>query len=186
MNKLLFLLFILSGCSSISKEECASQNWFDLGKSDASSGIAIPKTNDYKNDCFEYGIEIKEKEYLRGFEAGVKSYCTFYNGLDRGESGGSVHSKCEELSSDFKLGYRQGLSKYQKEELKNQLISNHGGQECSSAYDCVKAGSCINNKCLNTGSECSFDSECINHGSCTSVSGWTQMNDLVSVNICTN
>ena len=181
-------IFLLNGCSSLSKEDCSTKNWFNLGKSDAMSGEIEPKTADYRRDCSEHGLQIKSMDYLKGFEVGLKMFCTYHNGLSRGESGEDAHSLCEEENPEYKRGYLTGFREFKKEEsiveLKKELIEDNGGKECNFSSDCMIGGSCSFGKCERSGDDCSFDSDCEYEGECTSVSGWTDYNDNVSVNIC--
>ncbi|MBC76102.1 MAG: hypothetical protein CME64_08805 [Halobacteriovoraceae bacterium] len=180
----LLIILLLNGCSSLSKEDCANQNWFELGRSDAMGGEANPKTSEYANDCSEYGMQIKGKDYIKGFQVGLKKYCTYENGQDLGEDGEAPHPRCEKLNPKFKKGYSVGLEKFKREQLRSELIEDNGGRECSFSSDCMYEGSCLSGKCERSDSECSSDSDCEYEGGCDSVSAWTDFNDHVSVNVC--
>ncbi|MFT6633549.1 MAG: hypothetical protein ACJAS4_003520 [Bacteriovoracaceae bacterium] len=181
-------IFIANGCSTLSKNECENRNWFNLGKSDAMNGEVEPKTAEYRRDCSEYGLQIKSMDYLKGFENGLKKYCTYNNGLNRGEDGEESHALCEEESPKYKKGYLTGLREFKKKqsivELKKILIEDNGGKECSFSSDCMKEGICSSGKCERSGNECSSDSDCEYEGSCDSISAWTDYNDNVSVDVC--
>lgn len=182
------LIFLLTGCSSLSKEDCSNKNWFNLGKSDAISGEVEPKIDDYRRDCSEYGLQIRSMDYLKGYEVGLKKYCTYHNGLSRGEDGEDSHSLCEEANPEYKKGYLTGLREFKKKEsiveLQKKLIEDNGGKECNTSSDCMMDGNCLSGKCEMSGNKCSFDSDCEYEGSCDSVSAWTDYNDNVSVDVC--
>jgi hypothetical protein len=111
MISILALVLLVSGCSSLSKEDCLDKNWFQLGQEDAMSGVSEPKTADYRRDCSQHGIQIKSMDYLKGFESGLKKFCTYSNGLYRGEAGEDNHSLCEEANPEYKRGYVVGFRK---------------------------------------------------------------------------
>ncbi len=184
----LFVITLLIGCSSLSKEDCANQNWFKLGNSDAMSGETKPKAAEYRRDCSEHDIQIKSVEYLKGFENGLKKHCTYHNGLYRGESGDGPHSLCEEVNPEYKKGYLEGFRDFKRQEsiieLREELIEDNGGKVCSTSSDCMYEGSCSFGKCERSGNECSIDSDCEYEGSCDSVSASTDYMDTVSIDIC--
>lgn len=184
----ILILILLNACSSLSKEDCTNKNWLNLGKEDALSGEVEPKTANYRKDCSKYGLQIKSMDYLKGFELGLKEYCTYYNGLYRGKEGSASHSLCEEVNPDYKKGYLIGLREFKRKEsiveLKKKLIEENGGKECSFSSDCMTEGVCSFNKCEKSQEECSFNSDCKYQGSCESSSAWTDFNDNVSVNTC--
>ena len=189
--KYLFILissFIVNGCSSLSKEDCSNKNWFKLGKSDAMSGEVEPKTSDYRRDCSEHGLQIKSMDYLKGFEKGLEEYCSYDNGISDGEDGENTHTLCEKENPAYKKGYLVGFREFKTKEsivkLKEKLLEDNGGKECSFNSECMMEGSCSLGKCERSGSECSFDSDCEYEGSCDSDSAWTEYNDNVSVNFC--
>ena len=168
-------------------KECTNVNWFDLGKSDAMSGVLDPKTADYRRDCSQYGIQIKSIDYLKGFEVGLGKHCSYDNGFSRGQRGEEPHSLCEEVNPEFKDGYSVGLKLKKEEsvaELKRELIEENGGRECLSSFECNMQGNCSSEKCERTGKQCTFDSDCEFEGRCESVSSWTEFNDSVSVSVC--
>lgn len=187
MKNLLFFLFIFSSCSSLDEKECKSQNWFKLGVSDAIDGVIKPKTADYRSECAEHGIQIKSLEYLKGFETGLKEYCTSNNGLRDGENGEDRHHLCEEVNPGYAHSYKSGRRKFEKIEMRKKLIEDNGGQECSSDSDCEKRGRCtIDKQCADSGDRCRTDSDCVVEVDCKSVSAWTDSMDNVSVNVCDN
>ena len=181
-------IFLLNGCSSLSKEDCANHNWFNLGQLDAMSGEIEPKTAVYRQDCSKHGLQIKSMDYLKGFEKGLKKYCTYHNGFRRGEYGEESHSLCEESNPDYKKGYLSGFREFKRKdsisELRKKLIEDSGGKECNFSSDCMMEGSCSAGKCERSRNKCSFDSDCEYEGSCDSISAWTDYNDNVSVNVC--
>lgn len=190
MKNLMWLMIILliDGCSSLSKEECASANWQKLGQSDAERGFAEPKTEVYRKDCSEHGLKIKSDEYIKGYKKGLAKYCTHLNGLNRGKEGKKAHSYCEQINPDFKQGYEVGYKEFQREESKKSarqsLINMHGSRECTFDGDCPMEVNCSFGKCDRTGAACSFSSECRYTGMCNNYSRMTEFGDLVQVGAC--
>jgi hypothetical protein len=187
------MLITITGCSSLSKEECQDANWSSLGKSDAMRGKTSPQHASYKKDCSEFGFKVDEKKYLSGYNQGLELYCNYQNGYDLGKKGYGSHLYCEKSSIDFKKGLKVGRTEYeliqkkkqQKEKLKEQLITTNGGLECPSSNICKKPGVCnYDNRCARTGKYCTFPSDCEVTTACISVSGYTQFQELVTVRMC--
>jgi hypothetical protein len=185
---IILCILLLNSCSTLSKEDCTNKNWFQLGVADAMDGEVEPKTTDYRRDCSEHGLQIKSMDYLKGFESGLTKFCTYHSGLRRGENGKNVHSLCEEVNPKYKAGYKVGFREFKRKEsiinVKEELIEDNGGKECSFASECISSSICISGRCEKSDKKCSYDSECDIEGRCDSVSQWTDYNDNVSVNVC--
>jgi hypothetical protein len=63
----LMVCVLLCGCAAMSESECASANWFRIGKRDALMGVR-PQLDNYAGQC--PGFKAAEKEYLEGWELG--------------------------------------------------------------------------------------------------------------------
>ena len=63
------LLGSLSGCASISQEECLLGDWYQIGLSDGQNGRSN-RAADYSKDCSEYQVKMdlidNSKEKVRG------------------------------------------------------------------------------------------------------------------------
>lgn len=115
-----------SGCASISKDECVSGNWSDLGYKDGVNGKARDRLMDYAKTCTEYGVEPDRTAYLTAFESGLVKYCTYEQGLELGENGSSFNQVCSgNLASGFSQGYDQGRAIYDINREHERLISEY-------------------------------------------------------------
>jgi len=113
LSSFLFLIFVLSGCASLSKEECLQGNWFDIGYSDGKSGQRITQLSEHREACAEFHVSPDATAYKQGREQGLERYCTIENALQEGLSGHDYHGVCPgELESVFIKKYKQGLSIY--------------------------------------------------------------------------
>ncbi|WP_050567389.1 DUF2799 domain-containing protein [Vibrio sagamiensis] len=100
------LLGSLSGCASISQEECLLGDWYQLGLADGQGG----KKNyaaDYKKDCSEYKVKMDVKAYNQGRDEGLKAFCTYENGVSFGQLNKTYNYVCPaDLSDAFLFGYQ--------------------------------------------------------------------------------
>ncbi|QUJ69932.1 DUF2799 domain-containing protein (plasmid) [Photobacterium sp. GJ3] len=100
------ILLTLTGCSSISEEDCRLGDWYQIGLADGQNGkksyAAI-----YSEECAEYGVKVDLKTYQDGRRTGLESYCTYENGTMVGEAMKAYENVCPaDLSQEFLTGYR--------------------------------------------------------------------------------
>lgn len=113
---MLIAAVVLTGCSSISPQECRVGDWYAIGKTDGQQGIASSKFRTYQQDCAEHGLSSDFKAYEQGHAAGVLLYCTYDAGRELGQSGGAYNKVCSgALETQFRLGYERGRVWYQAE-----------------------------------------------------------------------
>lgn len=114
---------LLSGCASLSKEECQQGDWRQIGFADGASGQSAAYINEHSKACAEYGVRPDLDSYLRGREQGLLTYCQAENGFSVGRQGKqhNVADCPENMKPGFIEQYRQGQQVYNTEqELKRQ------------------------------------------------------------------
>lgn len=105
-------LLITSGCASLSKEECLSGNWQQIGYDDGANGRdASSNLRSHTKSCGEHGVRVNGDTYYAGHKNGLKKYCTAANGYRLGEQGLHYGGICPaELESTFLVQYNYGKS----------------------------------------------------------------------------
>lgn len=99
------MMLALSGCSSISEEECRLGDWYQMGLADGQKGKKNYSAI-YSEECAEYGVTVDLKSYQEGRREGLTSYCTYENGTLVGQSNASYENVCPaDLARDFLSGY---------------------------------------------------------------------------------
>ena len=160
--KTLFLLVLfastlfISGCASISQEECKAGNWESLGDRDANVKH-YNSLNSYIEECSKYGITPDKTQYDLGFSKGLEQLCTFQNGYLIGNNGETLPTLCpKELQDKFVQGYIEGQRNHDNKvqlEKQNQLIekaidaNGEKSKACHSQYDCSFDQNCYNGYC---------------------------------------
>lgn len=86
---LLAVLVLLSGCESMSKEECKVADWQRVGFNDGASGQSERRIAAYTEDCGEAGVTPDARAYRRGWDSGIQRFCTAPNGWREGVQGHS-------------------------------------------------------------------------------------------------
>lgn len=103
------LVLALSGCATLSEEECRFSDWYDLGYRDGRQGRPADRVSEHAQACGEHGVKPDRERYFSGHEDGLSSYCTLHNGFQIGENGGGYANVCPSPSEeDFLRGYSVG------------------------------------------------------------------------------
>ena len=88
-------------------KEGARKCLFDKAKSDALYG---QEKSFEKNSCLKLEGNSNEKEYNKGYKAGLKEFCVQKKGYERGKSGKSYKGICSgKAEANFLVGYRKGI-----------------------------------------------------------------------------
>jgi Protein of unknown function (DUF2799) len=93
---------IISGCASLSPEECKQADWYLIGMTDAQKGFSKLRIDDHRKACAKVQVTPDLFTYQRGHEKGQKTYCTTQNGFTQGAAGTNYQGACEGyLADDF-------------------------------------------------------------------------------------
>ncbi len=112
----MLLILILSGCSTMSLEQCVAINWHGLGYQDGKAGLA-QYIGRHGRDCKSYGIQPQYQLYDDGYHEGLSVYCSPGRGFTEGQAGRSYNHVCPDaLEPAFLAEYQKGLSLYQVEQ----------------------------------------------------------------------
>src|SRR5690606_10583653 len=92
-NHALLFLLLLSGCASMTKEECASEDWSNFAKT---KFLMTPQSvnsiyQSGKKACEEHHIVPDQEAIKRGYIAGVNEFCQAKNIWERGLQGDKVN-----------------------------------------------------------------------------------------------
>ncbi|USD37317.1 MULTISPECIES: DUF2799 domain-containing protein [Ferrimonas] len=107
------LLALLSGCASMSVQQCQQANWARIGLTDGQSGVRVTRVDDYVKDCAEAGVQVAVADWTEAYELGLLSYCLPENGFLQGRQGHDYHNVCH--NDQFVERYNQGRALYLKE-----------------------------------------------------------------------
>lgn len=116
------LFVVLSGCASLSQEECLTGDWQGIGYRDGLQGKTEAYLAEHQSACAEYKVSLNLADYLQGRKEGLKSYCRPENGYRLGRQGMEYAYVCPaDLDAAFLAKYKQGLELYQQEKVVNNL-----------------------------------------------------------------
>lgn len=127
---LLFLPFAFVGCATISKEDCDSGKWHDIGKRDGAEGNIKDFFKLYQKSCESAKNATAEELYFKGWNEGHIVYCTDANGYSAGLNG--IHSatycdptKFPEYGENYKLGYKVASLQDEKNDINREIKSRN-------------------------------------------------------------
>ena len=119
MNKriasLVVIVFALavSGCASMSSEECALSDWSAVGFEDGARGYTTERFGAHRKACAKHGVTADFRAYQEGRDEGLVQFCQPSRGYNLGVSGGTYHGVCDvAMEEEFLDAYRVGHQLY--------------------------------------------------------------------------
>ncbi|GAB2870266.1 hypothetical protein GCM10027277_44440 [Pseudoduganella ginsengisoli] len=115
---------LLSGCETMSKSECATANWSDVGLRDGMGGKAMSVLDDRVSDCSKAGVKVDMQRYMAGREQGLRDFCRLEKAAPLGLSGTSYSGVCPpQIDLEFRRRHQIGYNVYQMRSRVNDLNS---------------------------------------------------------------
>lgn len=118
LARLLCILLIaaLSGCATLSEQECRSADWYAIGLEDGAQGYTLSRLGEHRKACSEFRIAPRPDDYAAGHTQGLKRFCTYERGLAEGRAGRSYAGACPaHLADAFLDGHRRGKRIHERE-----------------------------------------------------------------------
>ena len=113
---LFIALIAMSGCTTVTKEQCEAINWYGNGYETAMQGGLPEQASKHESNYTcnkEYGLTPKYEQVSEGYKEGLLAFCTRRQGQRFGESGGYYQQTCSEKSEpQFLAGYQLGRIEY--------------------------------------------------------------------------
>jgi len=104
---------VMSGCASMSSDECMTADWNAVGYEDGARGYTTERFSKHRKACASHGVTPSFADYQAGREKGLVEYCQPGRGFDVGASGGRYYGVCSvNLEPDFLDAYNVGHHLY--------------------------------------------------------------------------
>lgn len=104
---------ILTGCSSMSANECIATDWRTVGYEDGVVGYSGNRIGQYRKACSKHGVAPDLAEYQAGRDQGLREFCKPQNGFRVGARGNGYNGVCPaELDAAFMGAYETGRQLY--------------------------------------------------------------------------
>lgn len=115
-------LVALSGCASMSREECVNNDMYSKGVADGEAGYAASRLSSHQEACGKFGIKLDGPTYLAGRQEGLKTYCTPANAEAVGRAGKTYYGVCPaDKEAAFNAAYKRGRMQYDIDQLQVRL-----------------------------------------------------------------
>ncbi len=106
-------MIVLSGCASMSGDECATSDWTAVGYEDGSRGYTSDRFGNHRKACAKHGVTPDFQAYQQGRSDGLVEFCQPSRGYNLGASGSRYNGVCSAGSeADFLDAYRAGKQLY--------------------------------------------------------------------------
>ncbi|MFQ5982475.1 MAG: DUF2799 domain-containing protein [Woeseiaceae bacterium] len=104
----------LSGCATMSGDECLTSDWRMIGFEDGSRGYGAERLGEHRKACAKHGVTPDLQAYRAGREEGLRDFCQPSRGFNLGSRGGRYNGVCSaELEAEFLDAYRAGYHHYE-------------------------------------------------------------------------
>lgn len=99
----------LSGCASMSGDECVTSDWAAIGYEDGARGYTTEHVTQRRKACAKHGVTPDFAAYQSGREQGLVEYCQPGRGFSVGSNGWRYNGVCSvDLEADFLEAYNAG------------------------------------------------------------------------------
>ena len=106
----ILMAYALSGCATMSPEECLQANWEEVGYNDAVGGYTVSRSSEHREACASTGVTVDFTLYRHGHALGLPYYCTRETGFEITDHGGVFATHCRRKTlPGYVLGYSEGL-----------------------------------------------------------------------------
>ena len=109
----LLALFGLSGCATMSGDECITSDWHAIGFEDGSRGYTTDRLANHRKACAKHGVTPDFQAYQTGRDEGLGDYCQPSRGFSLGNNGGTYNGVCSaHREGDFIDAFNTGHKLY--------------------------------------------------------------------------
>ncbi|MDN3648619.1 DUF2799 domain-containing protein [Reinekea marina] len=123
-------MLVLSGCATLSEDECLTADWYQIGYEDGARGYPDTRIASHREACAKHGVAPQFRDYLDGHSEGVLSFCTPRNGFVQGQKGYQYTGICPpSIEGEFLDSYQAGREIYSVRSVVSSLQSEQRSNE---------------------------------------------------------
>jgi hypothetical protein len=120
----------LSGCATMSGDECMTSDWSAIGYEDGARGSSTDRFGQHRKACAKHGVTPDFTAYQQGRDQGLVEYCQPNRGFNVGANGGSYNGVCNvNTEADFLDAYNAGHRLYSLRSNVNRATSSINSKE---------------------------------------------------------
>jgi hypothetical protein len=103
----------VSGCASMSADECTMSDWRTIGFEDGAQGYTADRLGNHRKACAKHGVAPDFEAYQSGRNEGLRQYCQPSRGFNLGAGGGRYNGVCPgDMEPDFVDAFNSGHTLY--------------------------------------------------------------------------
>jgi len=103
----------LSGCATMSADECVTSDWHAIGYEDGARGYTADQLGNRRKACAKHGITPDFAAYQAGREQGLRQYCQPSRAFNLGAGGARYNGVCPaDMEVDFVDAFNSGHQLY--------------------------------------------------------------------------
>jgi hypothetical protein len=103
----------LSGCASMSADECTMSDWRTIGFEDGAQGYTADRLGNHRKACAKHGVAPDFDAYQTGRSEGLRQFCQPSRGFNLGAAGGRYNGVCPgDMEPDFVDAFNTGHQLY--------------------------------------------------------------------------
>jgi hypothetical protein len=115
---------IMSGCATMNEQECLTADWESVGYSDGRVSREPTRLDKHRAACIEHGITADRNAYDRGYDKGIRTFCSEDMAFALGTGGHPVPALCPaDLKPALKIANQMGMEKYAQKKTLDRNIS---------------------------------------------------------------
>lgn len=104
---------MLSGCATLSKQECVIGNWQSIGYNDGVAGYSSERLAAHSKACAKASVAPDYQAWEHGRQLGLKQYCTTNNAYNSGRGGRKLNNVCPiAIVNTLQTANQRGLDYY--------------------------------------------------------------------------
>ena len=106
-------IYLLSGCATLSKQECMIGDWQAIGYNDGVAGYHSDRLASHTKACAKASVAPDYQAWARGRQLGLQQYCTVNNAYNVGRRGNRLNNVCPIASATaLRQANQSGLNYY--------------------------------------------------------------------------
>jgi hypothetical protein len=114
---------VMSGCATMNEQECLTADWESVGYADGRVVREPTRLNKHRAACIEHGVTADRRAYDRGYDKGIRTFCSEDMAFAFGTGGKPVPSLCPaELMPVLKIANEMGMEKYARKKTLDRNI----------------------------------------------------------------
>ena len=117
-------ILLLSGCATMSEDECRTADWRMIGYEDGVAGLSAARIGEHRKACAKHNLTPSMQAYRQGREEGLYEYCRPQNAFRLGQQGSIYTGVCTfDTEEDFIVAYSAGKEIYDVQSSIRDLVS---------------------------------------------------------------